>query len=76
MIFGPVVGTVPHWFKKKLGVALGLMAVGSSIGGCVFPIAVQNLIERVGYVPLLPVPPDFSTFMLMHICLASHGRCA
>ncbi|OBZ65726.1 Riboflavin transporter MCH5 [Grifola frondosa] len=48
-IFGPVMGTVPHWFKKRLGIALGIMAFGSSIGGTVFPIAIRNLIQDVGF---------------------------
>ncbi|OCH88815.1 MFS general substrate transporter [Obba rivulosa] len=48
-IFGPAMSSIPHWFKHRLGVALGLVAVGSSIGGCVFPIAVQNLLQRVGF---------------------------
>ncbi|KAI0080541.1 MFS general substrate transporter [Panus rudis PR-1116 ss-1] len=49
MIFGPLMGIVAHWFKKKRGVALGVVAVGSSIGGTVFPIAARNLIVLVGF---------------------------
>ena len=49
MIFGPTLGILGHWFKKKRGLALGLCAVGSSIGGTVFPIASRTLIKRVGY---------------------------
>lgn len=41
-------GILPHWFKRKLGVAYGLTATGSSLGGVVFPIAVRNLINEVG----------------------------
>ena len=50
MVFGPVIAVVAHWFKKKKGLALGLVAVGSSLGGTLFPIATRNLIEEVGYV--------------------------
>ncbi|CAL1705216.1 unnamed protein product [Somion occarium] len=49
MIFGPMLGVVAHWFKRKRGLALGLNAVGSSVGGTVFPIAARNLIEIVGF---------------------------
>lgn len=49
-IFGPLMGIIPHWFQKKLGLAYGIMAVGSSVGGTVFPIIVQNLILKVGCV--------------------------
>ena len=43
-------GILPHWFKRKLGIAYGLTATGSSLGGVTFPIAVRNLIDEVGYV--------------------------
>ncbi len=41
-------GTPPHWFKHKLGRALGVMALGSSVAGTVYPIIVKNLIQKVG----------------------------
>ncbi|KAI0823576.1 MFS general substrate transporter [Trametes gibbosa] len=49
IIFGIVMGCPAHWFKHRLGFALGIMALGSSLGGTCFPIAVRNLIERVGF---------------------------
>ncbi|KAI0689428.1 major facilitator superfamily domain-containing protein [Cytidiella melzeri] len=49
VIFGPTLGVIPHWFSKKKGIALGLVAFGSSIGGTIFPIAVRNLIATVGF---------------------------
>lgn len=48
VIFGPTLGVVAHWFKKKKGLALGVVAVGSSGGGTLFPIAARNLINEVG----------------------------
>lgn len=47
-IFGPAIGVISHWFKKRRGMALGLTAAGSSIGGTVFPIASDRLIREVG----------------------------
>lgn len=49
VIFGPLLGVVAHWFKKKKGLALGVNAVGSSLGGTLFPIATRNLIQEVGF---------------------------
>ncbi|KAF7793205.1 hypothetical protein EIP86_004314 [Pleurotus ostreatoroseus] len=49
VIFGPTLGAVAHWFKRKKGLALGVVAVGSSGGGTLFPIAARNLILRVGF---------------------------
>ncbi|KAI0797521.1 MFS general substrate transporter [Abortiporus biennis] len=48
-IFGPMLGVVAHWFKYKRGVALGVVAIGSSIGGTIFPIAARKLIPLVGF---------------------------
>lgn len=38
-----------HWFKKRRGTALGIMSSGSSIGGVLWPLAVQHLIKKVGF---------------------------
>ncbi|KAF5015233.1 hypothetical protein F66182_13508, partial [Fusarium sp. NRRL 66182] len=40
---------IPTWFDKKRGIAYGIAASGSSMGGIIFPIMVQKLIVRVGY---------------------------
>lgn len=52
MFFGPVTAILSMWFKRRRGLALGLFATGSSIGGTVVPIVVRNLIPKVGYVSL------------------------
>ncbi|KAI0332536.1 MFS general substrate transporter [Cubamyces sp. BRFM 1775] len=49
VIFGVVMGCPAHWFKRRLGFALGIMALGSSLGGTCFPIAVRNLVQTVGF---------------------------
>ncbi|KAK7685973.1 hypothetical protein QCA50_010783 [Cerrena zonata] len=49
MIFGPSLTVVSHWFNKKRGAALGLVSIGSSLGGTIFPIAARNLITAVGF---------------------------
>ena len=50
MVFGPVVAVVAHWFKKRKGLALGVMAFGSSTGATVYPVIVRKLIDAVGCV--------------------------
>ncbi|OSD01326.1 MFS general substrate transporter [Trametes coccinea BRFM310] len=49
VIFGLVMGSPAHWFKRRIGLALSVMAIGSSVGGTCFPIAVRNLIQQVGF---------------------------
>ena len=48
VIFGPMWAVTAHWFKRRRGMALGIQACGSSIGGTVFPIIFRNLVPRVG----------------------------
>ncbi|THU94487.1 MFS general substrate transporter [Dendrothele bispora CBS 962.96] len=49
MLYGPTVGVIGHWFKRRRGLAMGLTAVGSSAGGTFFPIAARKLIPLVGF---------------------------
>ncbi|GAB7353672.1 hypothetical protein MBLNU459_g4078t1 [Dothideomycetes sp. NU459] len=50
-LFTPAMGAVNHYFMKKRGAALGCVAVGSSIGGVVFPIVLENTFysRKVGF---------------------------
>lgn len=48
-IFLASIGTVSGWFKRRRGMAFGLFATGSSLGGVVFPIMLSRLIQSVGY---------------------------
>ncbi|KAG7086044.1 hypothetical protein E1B28_003565 [Marasmius oreades] len=48
-VYGPTMGVIGHWFKKRRGRAMGLTAIGSSVGGTIFPIASRRLIEEVGF---------------------------
>ncbi|EEB95732.1 hypothetical protein MPER_05252 [Moniliophthora perniciosa FA553] len=40
---------IGQWFRKRRGLAMGLVACGSSVGGTVFPIAARKLIAQVGF---------------------------
>lgn len=48
-IFVPAVALVPTYFKKRLGLALGITAAGSSMGGVIYPIVFYRLIDRIGF---------------------------
>lgn len=42
--------SVPQqWFKRRRATAIGFVSSGSSIGGIVWPLAIQNLTRQVGY---------------------------
>lgn len=48
-LFLPAVTVVPHWFKRRRALALGIGAAGSSIGGVIYPITLNKLIPMVGF---------------------------
>ncbi|KUJ08680.1 MFS general substrate transporter [Mollisia scopiformis] len=48
-LFVPAVAILPPYFKRKLGLAVGLAASGSSFGGIIYPIVVYRLIDRIGF---------------------------
>lgn len=49
MLFGSTPAIVSHWFLRKRSQAFGVLAMGSSIGGTVLPIATQQLFGKVGF---------------------------
>ncbi|KAF2703806.1 putative MFS monocarboxylate transporter [Pleomassaria siparia CBS 279.74] len=49
MVFYPSFACLATYFMKKRAAAFGLSAVGSSLGGILFPIMVIHLVEDIGY---------------------------
>lgn len=48
-LFLPAVAILPTYFRKRLGLAVGLAASGSSLGGVIYPIMFYKLIREVGF---------------------------
>ncbi|KAJ7577523.1 MFS general substrate transporter [Mycena floridula] len=48
-ISGPTLACIPQWWHKRFGLVLGILALGASIGGTVFPIVTRLLIPVVGF---------------------------
>lgn len=49
MLFVPAVAIMPTYFTTRIGLALGLAASGSSMGGIIYPIMFERLLRIVGY---------------------------
>ncbi|KAI6043389.1 MFS general substrate transporter [Pisolithus marmoratus] len=49
IIYALAISVVSHWFSKKKGMVLGIVSIGTSLGGTLFPIAGQKLIPLVGF---------------------------
>ncbi|OCT47942.1 hypothetical protein CLCR_04095 [Cladophialophora carrionii] len=63
-IFTPAVACVSTWFFKKRGMAIGITASGSSLGGVLFPIIVSRMIERNGF----PWAMRTCAFLILGLC--------
>ncbi|CAE6453932.1 unnamed protein product [Rhizoctonia solani] len=48
-LFGPMIAVIAHWFKARRGVAIGIAASGSSVGGTIIPIVARQLIPMIGF---------------------------
>lgn len=48
-LFVPSVAILPQYFKKRRGLANGLAASGSSIGGLIYPIMFHQLQGKIGF---------------------------
>ncbi len=43
--FVPIASTIPRWFTKKMGIAIGITAAGVGLGGIISPLLAQWLIS-------------------------------
>lgn len=48
-LFVPCVSVLPTYFSSRLGMALGLAVSGSSLGGIIYPIVLNQLIGPLGF---------------------------
>ncbi|CAE6362960.1 unnamed protein product [Rhizoctonia solani] len=49
LLFGTMIPVITHWFKARRGLAIGIAASGSSIGGTIIPIVARRLIPMIGF---------------------------
>jgi MCP family monocarboxylic acid transporter-like MFS transporter 10 len=74
MIFTPALAVVSHYFRKKRGLAIGLVASGSSIGGIIFPIVYQRLFILIGFGWSVRVTGFMCMAVLVFVCLVLRTR--
>ena len=48
-LFVPCVAVLPTYFNTKLGLAVGVAAAGSSLGGNIYPTVLHQLIDKLGF---------------------------
>ena len=48
-LYLPSISILPSYFSTRLGLAIGLASSGSAVGGTIYPIVMQRLIEEIGF---------------------------
>lgn len=48
-LFVPCISVLPMYFTTRLGLAIGLASSGSSVGGVIYPIVLNQLLSRIGF---------------------------
>ncbi|KAJ2980289.1 hypothetical protein NQ176_g2731 [Zarea fungicola] len=48
LLFYPTTSAVSEWFDKRRGLALGLVVSGASAGGILWPLVLNQLIDKIG----------------------------
>ncbi|KAJ7635788.1 MFS transporter, MCP family, solute carrier family 16, member 10 [Mycena polygramma] len=66
-LFTPAYTAAQHWFLKRRGFALGVVTSGSALGGVIWPILANKLIQDVGFGWALRI----IGFMSLALCLVS-----
>jgi MFS family permease len=49
LLFVPAIAIMPTYFSSRIGLAIGLAASGSSMGGIIYPITFFRLIDQIGF---------------------------
>ena len=48
-VFGPLIADASHWFDRRRGVAVALVACGNYFAGAIWPPVMQHFIESAGW---------------------------
>ena len=47
--FGPLVADISHWFLKRRGIAIAIVASGNYLAGTIWPPILQHAVETIGW---------------------------
>ena len=72
--FTPSLAVLAQWFKRRRGLAMGMVAASSSIGGVVYTVMVQHLLPRIGFAWAVRTAGFVSMACLFVACLTVRTR--
>lgn len=74
LIFTPAFAAVSHFFLEKRGNATGIAAAGGSMGGVIFPLALQRLLPSVGFAWATRIIAFVCLFCCIVLCVLIRSR--
>jgi MFS family permease len=74
LIFTPALASISHFFHAKRGNATGFAAAGGSLGGVIFPLALQKLLPAVGFAKATRVIGYIDIFCCIVLCFLIRSR--
>lgn len=73
-VFTASLVSVGQWFVRRRGLGMGIATSGSGIGGVIFPIFLNNIIEDVGFDSAIRYTALFIGLLLAMSCFLIRGR--
>lgn len=74
LIFTPAFAAISHFFLEKRGSATGIAAAGGSLGGVIFPLALQKLLPSVGFAWATRIIGFIDVFCCIVLCILIRSR--
>ena len=74
--FGPLVADVSHWFLRRRGIAIAVVASGNYLAGTVWPPILQYAIETIGWRQAYSAIGLFCVVTMLPLILALRRRAA
>jgi MFS family permease len=72
--FGPLIADVSLWFKKRRGIAVGIVASGSYVAGTIWPPILQYAIDGWGWRQAFMALGMFCTLAMLPLALTLRRR--
>lgn len=74
LMLAPLVGVVPQYFEKRMGLASAITSMGGSVGGTVFPVMLRRLYTKLGFVWAMRIFAFLNLGLLIIACLLVTAR--
>ncbi len=82
--FGPLIADISHWFMRRRGIAVALVASGNYLSGAIWPTLLSGILQREGWqqvylslavITLIAVIP-LSLLLRRQVPVEAHGTAA